>query len=164
MKTTTRRLVTRHDENGKARFGHDSEIEAVELAGGDALFTLVWTTDTVPADNMDDTDGAMRDAGTTLKGGSVIRIVDLKPGTRSPMHRSSSIDYGIVLQGELTLELDSGEAKVIRQGDTVIQRGTNHAWVAHSSQWARIAFILIEAPPVVINGQALSEHMEITES
>src|ERR1700693_2212056 len=140
MKATTRRLVTRHDDNGKARFGQDSEITPVDLANGQARFALVWTTAPRPADNMDETDGATRDAGLTLKGGSVIRVVDFKPGTRSPMHRSNSIDYGIVLQGELTLELDSGEKKLIRQGDIVIQRGTNHAWVAHSDRWARMAF------------------------
>jgi quercetin dioxygenase-like cupin family protein len=157
---TNRRVVTRHDAKGLARFGSDSEIEYKDIGGGDARFALIWTTATVPADNMDETDGATRDAGLTLRGGSVIRIVDFKPGSRSPMHRSSSIDYGIVLDGELTLELDSGETKVIHKGDIVVQRGTNHAWVAHSKDWARMAFILIEAPPVEIGGRVLDDYME----
>lgn len=160
MESRVRRLVTSHDENGKARFSQDSELPSVEVATGDALFSLVWTTATVPADNMDETDGAQREAGTTLKGGSVLRVVDFKPGACSPMHRSNSIDYGIVLEGELSLELDSGEVKVIRKGDIVIQRGTNHRWIAHPELWSRMAFILIEAPPVVIGGKPLEEYTE----
>lgn len=164
MKKTTKRLVTRHDSEGLARFGTVGEIEPTPIPTGDALFALVWTTATVPADNMDETDGAKRDAGTTLHGGSVIRIVDFRPGARSPMHRSNSIDYGIVLEGELTLELDSGDAEVIRQGDIVVQRGTNHRWIAHSEQWSRMAFILIEAPPVEVNGKPLPEYTETVSS
>ena len=160
LSTPTRRIVTQHDGNGLARFGSDSEMPYADVVGGDARFALVWTTATVPADNTDEVDGATRDAGLTLHGGSVIRIVDFKPGMRSPMHRSSSIDYGIVLAGELTLELDSGERKVIRQGDIVVQRGTNHAWVAHSDAWARMAFVLIEAAPVTVNGLVLDDYME----
>jgi uncharacterized cupin superfamily protein len=59
------------------------------------------------------------------------------------MHRTESIDYGIVLQGELTLILDHGET-VVRTGDIVIQRGTNHGWANRSGQLCRIAFILID--------------------
>jgi hypothetical protein len=59
------------------------------------------------------------------------------------MHRTESIDYGIVLQGELTLILDEGET-VVRAGDIVIQRGTNHGWANRSGEMCRIAFILID--------------------
>jgi quercetin dioxygenase-like cupin family protein len=160
MKRTTRRVVTGHDANGKARFSMDTELEAVDVVNGLASFTLLWTTATVPADNMDEMDGALRDAALTLNGGSVIRIVDFKPGTRSPMHRSNSIDYGIVLEGELQLELDGGEVKDLFKGDIVVQRGTNHAWIAHPEHPSRMAFVLIEAPPVEVNGKPLDEFME----
>jgi len=59
------------------------------------------------------------------------------------MHRTESIDYGIVLEGEITLILDRGETTV-RAGDIVIQRGTNHGWANRSGQTCRIAFILID--------------------
>jgi hypothetical protein len=59
------------------------------------------------------------------------------------MHRTETIDYGIVLEGELTLILDEGET-VVRAGDIVIQRGTNHGWANRSDQHCRIAFILID--------------------
>lgn len=65
-------------------------------------------------------------------------------GSRHPfMHRTETIDYGIVLEGELTLILDEGET-VVRQGDIVIQRGTNHGWANRSGRNCRIAFILID--------------------
>jgi quercetin dioxygenase-like cupin family protein len=65
-------------------------------------------------------------------------------GSRHPfMHRTESIDYGIVLEGELTLILDVDET-VVRAGDIVIQRGTNHGWANRSGRMCRIAFILID--------------------
>jgi len=125
---------------------------------GAADFQLVWTTPKVPADNNDNADGAVVDAGLTLKGGSVIRIVDMLPGKASPMHRSFSIDYGIVLAGELELELDGGELVRLEPGDIVVQRGTNHLWRNPSAETVcRIAFVLIEALPVKIDGRHLGE-------
>lgn len=59
------------------------------------------------------------------------------------MHRTQTIDYGIVLAGELTLVLDEGETTV-RAGDVVIQRGTNHAWANRSGRPCRVAFVLID--------------------
>ena len=59
------------------------------------------------------------------------------------MHRTETIDYGIVLDGELTLILDSGET-VVRAGDVIVQRGTSHAWANRSNANARIAFVLID--------------------
>jgi mannose-6-phosphate isomerase-like protein (cupin superfamily) len=65
-------------------------------------------------------------------------------GTRHPhMHRTETIDYGIVLEGEITLLVDEGEV-VVQAGDIVIQRGTNHAWANRSGRPCRIAFILID--------------------
>lgn len=67
-----------------------------------------------------------------------------KPGASHPfMHRTESIDYGIVLEGEVVLILDKGETTV-RAGDIVVQRGTNHAWSNRSGQVCRIAFVLID--------------------
>jgi quercetin dioxygenase-like cupin family protein len=87
-------------------------------------------------------------------------VVDFAPGARSPMHRSFSIDYGLVLAGKVDLELDSGEIKHLHAGDIVVQRGTNHLWINGSSEhWARMAFILIEAKPVSVDGKELNDHL-----
>ena len=66
-----------------------------------------------------------------------------EPGAHPLMHRTESVDYGIVLEGELTLVLDGGET-VLGAGDIVIQRGTSHAWANRSGRMARMAFILVD--------------------
>jgi quercetin dioxygenase-like cupin family protein len=156
--TDVRRVVTGHGPDGRAGIRIDNRIAPVGVDRGDAKFALVWTTATVPADNNDDTDGATRAAGLTLHGGSVIRVVDLAPAQESPMHRSNSIDYGIVLSGALELELDGGDKTLLRPGDIVVQRGTNHLWRNPSAtEWCRIVFVLIEASPAHVNGVDLAE-------
>lgn len=153
-----RRIVTGHTQEGKAVFVNDDILPVDPIPSGDAAFSLVWTTATVPADNNDDTDGRTRDAGLTLDQGSVIRIVDMLPGGSSPMHRTNSIDYGIVLSGAVQLELDDGALTEARKGDIIVQRGTMHLWRNPSpTEICRIAFILIEAKPVQISGVPLDE-------
>jgi quercetin dioxygenase-like cupin family protein len=155
-----RRVVTGHSENGKATFVSDNQFETVVIPTGDAAMATIWTTTTVPADLNDDTDGRNRDAGTTLKGGSVIRIVDMLPNASSPMHRTNSIDYGIILSGTIELELENHEIKTLSQGDIIVQRGTIHQWRNPSStEICRIVFILIEAKPFQFNGEPLAEFM-----
>ncbi|OAN58513.1 cupin domain-containing protein [Sphingomonas sp. TDK1] len=158
MAESFRRIVTTHDSTGRSVVRSVDTLTPQPIAGGVADFQLVWTTPTVPADNNGDDDGAAREAGLTLQGGSVIRIVDMMPGQASPMHRSFSIDYGIVLSGVLELELDGGEVVALGAGDIVVQRGTNHLWRNPSPDTVcRIAFILIEAAPVVVDGKVLEE-------
>lgn len=153
-----RRIVTGHNSDGRAVFVGDERLPVEPIPSGDAAFSLLWTTATVPADNNDDTDGRMRDAGLTLNQGSVIRIVDMLPGGTSPMHRTNSIDYGIVLSGEVELELDDGAATTARSGDIIVQRGTMHLWRNRSAtDICRIAFVLIEATPVLVAGVPLDE-------
>lgn len=151
------RVVTGHDENGRAIFTVEDFSTTKRIPSGDAAFLLMWTTAAVPADNNDATDGRERDAGLTLNQGSVLRITDMLPGKASPMHRTNSIDYGIVLEGEIELELDDGRKKTIGQGGIIIQRGTNHLWRNTSDRVCRIAFILIEAKPYLHNGMPLPE-------
>lgn len=149
------RVVTGHDAAGRAVFRSEDFTPTRLIPSGDASFLLLWTTETVPADNNDETDGREREAGLTLNRGSVIRIVDMLPGKESPMHRTNSIDYGIVLEGEIELELDDGATKTIRQGGIIVQRGTIHLWRNRTDRPCRIAFILIEAPAYVHGGQPL---------
>jgi quercetin dioxygenase-like cupin family protein len=152
------RVVTGHDAQGRAVFKSEDVTPTKMIPSGDAAFLLIWTTETVPADNNDETDGRLRDAGLTLNQGSVIRIVDMLPGKESPMHRTNSIDYGIVLSGEIELELDDGAKRTIGQGGIIIQRGTNHLWRNTTDKPARIAFVLIEAPAYLHDGSPLKEH------
>ncbi len=160
MSTPIQRIVTGHTDDGTAIFTSDDSFETVVIPTRDAAMTTIWTTQTVPADCNDKTDGRVRDAGTTLKGGSVIRIVDMLPNASSPFHRTSSIDYGIVISGTIELELDNGVFKKIEAGGIIVQRGTIHKWRNPSNdQICRIVFVLIEAKPFEVNGKILEECM-----
>lgn len=152
------RVVTGHDENGRAVFKSEDLSPTKTIPTGDAAFLLVWTTETVPADNNDETDGRLRDVGLTINQGSVIRIVDMLPGGVSLMHRTNSIDYGIIMSGEVELELNDGATRTVREGGIIVQRGTNHLWRNVTDKPCRIAFILIEAPAYLHNGMPLPEH------
>lgn len=160
MNSSIRRVVTGHNKNGKAVFAADDNYETVIIPSGDAAMATIWTTATVPANLNDETDGRTRDAGTTLKGGSVIRVVDMLPGAASPMHRTNSIDYGIIISGNIELELDNTVFKTMGPGDIIVQRGTIHKWRNPSStEICRIVFVLTEAKAYVHNGAALPEYM-----
>ena len=153
-----RRVVTGHNEFGRAIIRSDHRFPSEPIALGGAEFALVWTTATVPADNNDKTDGRERDAGLTIDQGSVVRVVDFLPGGMSPMHRTNSIDYGIILEGEIELELEDGAKTIVGPHSIIVQRGTNHKWRNPSDTVrARVVFVLIEAPAYVHHGESLPE-------
>lgn len=157
-KGPVRRVLTGHDAAGKAIFVSDKAFDPIDVPSGDAAMCLVWAAPDLPVDNDNPTDGREMATGLTLRGGSVIRTVDMYPGQESPMHRTSSLDYGIVLSGELELELDDGAKVLLHGGDIVVQRGTVHLWRNPSAvETCRIVFVLTEATPVTFNGQPLPD-------
>jgi len=151
------RVVTGHDENGRAIFKSDEMFTPQPIPSGDAAFSLIWSTAAVPVDNNDEIDGRDRPQGLTLNNGSAIRITDMYPGEASPFHRTNSIDYGIVVEGEIELELDDGRKTTVKQGGVIVQRGTMHLWRNTTDKIARIVFILIEAAPYLHNGEPLAD-------
>jgi quercetin dioxygenase-like cupin family protein len=89
---------------------------------------------------------------------TVFRRVDFPPGAVSPMHQTLSVDYGIVLAGEVELTLESGEKRVIKAGDTIIQRATMHQWRnLHETEWCRMVFIMMPTEELVVGGKKLEE-------
>lgn len=104
--------------------------------------------------------------GLVNPNGSVCRMVDFGPSTADAhakpiMHRTQSLDYGIVLEGEIECVLDSGEVRLMKRGDVAIQRGTMHAWRNTSStEWARMIFVLLAAEKVKVGGKELEAGME----
>ena len=159
------RFITDHNEQGKAIFatGVNETLEWQDV-GEVAKFALGYTTSRFPVkleDNADITDYEhyqKNKPGITIPGGTVLRIVDMAPGTISPMHRTVSLDYGVVLEGEVECVLDSGEVKLLRRGDVCIQRGTNHAWRNKSeTTWSRMLYVLQESAPILVDGKALEE-------
>lgn len=151
-----RRVVTGHDSSGKAIVIDDGVICGRSVLGGDAEFAVMWVTNGSPVDNDDTADRARVPIGLVQPGGSVLRIVDIPPGVRSPLHRTSSLDYGIVLAGEVALELDDGATTQLGVGDVVVQRGTIHAWINRGASTARMAFILLDAKPATVGGVPLA--------
>lgn len=159
------RLITTHDDKGKAVFASDvkDELPFEELPDG-ARFCLGYATSSVPADLNDDQDVRTYEKyldnkpGVMIPNGTVCRVVDMRPGATSPMHRTVSLDYGVVLEGQVVLVLDSGEERLLQRGDIAVQRGTNHAWRNNSSKdWARMLYVLHEAEPICIGGKELDE-------
>ena len=150
-----RRVVTGHNRCGKAVVIDDGVVDGEPVLGGDAAFSVIWVTATAPVDNDDATDRSGDPIGLVQKGGSVLRIVDIPAGVRSPLHRTSSLDYGLVLAGEIDLELDDGELTHLSAGDVVVQRGTIHAWINRGLSVARMAFVLLDATPATHTGVPL---------
>ena len=152
---TTKAIVQRHDE-GKWAHYNEGRLE----------FNVLYTTSKSPVSLHADSDLQTHDEllssgtlGLVQKHGSVLRIVDFAPNTAGRMHRTRSLDYGIVLEGEVIMVLDSGEEKVLRRGDVAIQRATFHQWDNRTGHWARLAFILLDCQPVIIEGVELGEDL-----
>lgn len=145
MPDIPRRVVTGHDERGVSVFASDGPVPVVRTAPDGALFCEIWSTDAMPATIAAAEPDPTLTAVTVPPGpnGTKIRINVFPPGAVSPVHRTQSVDYGIVLDGEVVLVLDDSET-VLRAGDVVVQRGTNHRWENRSAEAARIAFILID--------------------
>ena len=155
-KTPLRRVVTGHDAAGRAVVTHDTLLSPNGGPTGVAELTLVWTTPSMPVDNDDTTDGRDRQVGLSMPGGTVLRVVDMLPGQRSALHRTNTIDYGIVMSGVIDLELDNGVLTRLEPGAVVVQRGTIHAWCNPSMDTtARVAFVLVDAKPATVNGAPL---------
>jgi quercetin dioxygenase-like cupin family protein len=111
------------------------------------LSTLLWATDETPAD-YSSADRAARDMGIPPPArGSAFRVVEFPPAGDNPdpgMHRTDSVDYGIVLEGEIDLVLDGSEVR-LRAGDVVVQQGTVHGWINRGKINCRVVFVLIGA-------------------
>ena len=147
-----RRVVTGYNDRGLAVVALDEVVQG-------QIVTQIWGTDTLPSNNVDDWAYGISQPGPTIPGGSALRFVDINPGFRSAMHRTSTMDYVFILEGELDMELDGGEVVHLKGGDIVIQRGTNHAWVNNSDRVCRLASVLIRAKPVVAGGKVLEPTM-----
>ncbi|KAK3695732.1 hypothetical protein B0T22DRAFT_372052, partial [Podospora appendiculata] len=91
---------------------------------------------------------------------TVLRYCDWAPNSTLAFHRTETIDLGVVTHGTMELTLDSGETRLLRIGDTLVQRGTLHAWRNPSAtEWARVVFFLLGAPPVRVGGEEQAEYL-----
>jgi len=162
----TRRVVTGH-RNGKGTVLYDAPAPNRRLRQASGLVsTLVWVTDESPADISGIADRAEREIGVAPPArGSIFRVVEFPPGRKAlsrdavlremglagqsdskhaGMHRTRSVDYAVVMDGEIDMILDEGEVH-LAAGDVLVQQGTDHAWVNRGERPCRIAFVLIDA-------------------
>jgi mannose-6-phosphate isomerase-like protein (cupin superfamily) len=171
-----RRVLTGHDAQGRSTFIADGEAPNYkEMPGFQGLFlTDLWETSGAPASNAGEGDAAARPVRLEPpKNGTIVRIVEFPPDSawrgatdgaagfksigaghakdRSSgdpmMHKTATVDYIIVLKGEIYAVMETGE-KLLRAGDVLIQRGTNHSWSVRGNDPAIVAAVLVSAKPL----------------
>lgn len=155
MAVRVRRVVTGHDAKGRAVVKIDEVSKNVTSSRPAQSACVVWTTESFPVDNTGDADEGLRQVGTTFKNGTVFRVVEFGSGVAPRNHRTDSIDYAVVLSGEIDMELDDSVVH-LKAGDVLVQRGTIHNWVNRGTQPCVIAFVLIDAKPVEVDGKVLN--------
>ena len=155
MTMQIRRVVTGHDAQGRAVVLSDRAMSNVQSRRPGHEASVIWTTRGYPVDNDGDDDASVREIGSTVKDGTVFRVVSYGPGCAPRRHRTESIDYAVVISGEIDMELD-GSVVHLRAGDVLVQRGTIHNWLNNGSEPCVIAFVLIDAKPVEAGGKMLN--------
>ncbi|CAN8100758.1 unnamed protein product [Discula destructiva] len=171
------RLITAHNADGEAIFektiptSASWELRPPAPEPAQAAFFLAYTTSGFPVNLNPATEGGrgqdvekyeknLNDPPKALshENASVLRYVDFAPdqGQEPYMHRTISLDYGIVVKGQMEAILDSGEKRIMNEGDSCVQRATKHAWRNTSqTEWARMVFVLISSEPPALGGNAL---------
>lgn len=155
MTLKLRRVVTGHDANGKAVVKIDEPVKNIVQGRPGANSSVIWSTDKFPTDNSDDFDGSQRKVGTSVDNGTVFRVVQFNPGVTPRNHRTDSIDYAVVMSGEIDMALDDGAVVRLKAGDVLVQRGTIHNWINNGKEPCQIAFVLVGAKPVTAGGKTL---------
>jgi mannose-6-phosphate isomerase-like protein (cupin superfamily) len=155
MSLRIRRIVTGHDQSGRAVVAIDEICRNVISRRPQHESCVIWSTGSFPSDNSDALDGATRAVASTDRNGSVFRIVEYGPGVAPRNHRTESIDYAVVMSGEIDIDID-GSTVHLRQGDVLVQRGTIHNWHNRGTAPCVIAFVLIAAEPVERAGHVLA--------
>ncbi|MCJ1471565.1 hypothetical protein MMC13_000205 [Lambiella insularis] len=166
------RFITTHNQSGQAAFSTllPAAVPTKSIMNNTVDFHLIYTSSSqpakLPADESDVSEYGSYLAsppGLTIPNGAVGRMVDYPPNFTSPMHRTQSLDFGIVVEGEIELLLDAGETRLLKRGDVAVQRGTNHAWrnaTPEEGKWARMFYVLMDADPVQLgDGRKLEEEL-----
>lgn len=159
--------ITGHSPQGQAIVHSTSPAKWTNLLNDTMSFNVVYTTSQFPPSMNNDADLkahsevlAKKQLGLVNPNGTVARIVDFGPGSNPIMHRTQSLDYGIVLEGEVEMILDEGETRLLQRGDVAVQRGTNHGWRNTSeTEWARMFFVLQAAERLVVGDMELEEDL-----
>jgi quercetin dioxygenase-like cupin family protein len=161
MALEVRRIVTGHDEFGKGIVVSDEKLSAVSRGLGASISGCeIWSTNSMPVDNSMEAEATQR-AGFVKKynyvgtgQGTTARIVEWAPAHAMFPHRTETMDYSIVLSGEIDVEFDSGQVVTMKEGDIIVMRGVTHTWKNKSTTRPAVtAFILIDAAAFVAGGE-----------
>ena len=148
MALNVRRVVTANDENGKAVAWIDDQASNIRANRPGVTSVLVWMTDSTPPDVSGDEDlGARQVDRPPSHRGSIFRVLEIEPGNALDMHVTQTIDYAIVMSGEIDMELDDRAEVHLSAGDVIVQRATVHNWVNRGTEPCKMAFVLIDASP-----------------
>ena len=154
MALQVRRVITGHDANGLAIVKIDEVSTNLSSGRPGAIACNIWTTEGFPVDNDGAADEGLRKVATTLKNGTIFRVIEFAPGLAARNHRTDSIDYIVVVSGEIDMELDDSRVH-LKAGDVMVQRGTIHNWVNRGTAPCVLAVVLVDAKPVEAGGKVL---------
>ncbi len=146
MSFTVRRIVTAHDAEGRSTLASVSMIESQPgKMQSNVQIANIWINETMPPvlDGADPT--AKPFPMLPQHGGAVFRLLELEPGTAPHMHKTETIDYIVVTDGELTMLLEDGVELVMKPHDVMIQHATVHGWANRSAKPCRFATVVIDA-------------------
>jgi mannose-6-phosphate isomerase-like protein (cupin superfamily) len=175
MRYPVRRIVTGHNAQGDSVITHDDDApNFIEVTGWPGLYvTEMWVTNEMPVDNMGAGDqGARPMRHDPTPGGTIFRVVEIPPESageidtakafetmgshnkpsakdsarHASMHKTNSVDYLFVASGEMHMVMEDGET-LLRAGDCIVQRGTNHAWVNKTDKPCVLIAVLVDAKP-----------------
>lgn len=155
MAINIRRVITGHDDQGRAKVLIDEQVKNVLSPRPGAQYSVIWSSEGFPVSNDGDADPSGKKIATTIADGTVFRVVSFGPGVSPRNHRTDSIDYAVIISGEIDMELDIGSVH-LKAGDVLVQRGTIHNWVNKGSVPCVIAFTLVSAKPVSAGGKTLN--------
>ena len=153
-----RRVITGHNASNVAKVLIDAPATNAKHPDSGVVSTLMWITDRNPADIA--IGEKIEDMGARIVGtappanGTRFCVIDFPPGNHAHMHRTETIDYVIVIAGEIEMDMDDSTVK-LKAGNILIQRGTNHAWANRSNKPARVAFVLVDGQPLGIGKPVL---------
>lgn len=161
------RHITGHNDSGKAIVHSSTPGQWQSFEQKDMAFNVVYTTSQFPADLNNDVDVAAHEKlvqsgqmGLVNPRGTVCRIVDFAPNNHCVVHRTQSIDYGIVLEGQIEMVLEEGEPTLMNRGDVAVQRATMHGWRNPSeTEWARMIFVLQDCQELRVGGVPMKEDL-----
>ncbi len=149
MVVQVRRVVTGHDAGGKAVVAIDEVVDYARSLRPNHSSCVVWATDSHPINNSEPGDARLKPVVNGTPNSTILRVVEYGPGVAGRRHRTNSLDYAIIIKGEIDMELDDGKEVHLKAGDILVQRGTIHNWINRGTEPCTIAFVLAAAAPVL---------------